>query len=239
MPDSQTNPDPTTTNTPSAPPNGSSKRLGILLVILAVGLAAVGYDQYVARPAVVAAYAAILAENGKVYTTPGKTLTNKDVQELIGKTPAKTLTDEDGNTVEIYQWRAGLPIRAHELFAIYAPKDGTLIFREAATGNYEEILEASANLSKETTLIIPTKEELADYARADSESNSGDGNPNAFSDADQESLEQADEDQANRQQNAADTANEDSDGADAPDTDSPANGSEPSKPEPSVNASSP
>lgn len=239
MPDSQTNSEPTTTSPPATPPNGSSKRLGILLVVLAVGLAAMGYDRYVARPAVTAAYAAILAENGQVYTTPGKTLTNKDVQKLIGKTPAKILTDEDGNTVEIYQWRAGLPIRTHDLFAIYAPKDGSLIFREAGTGNYEELLEESANLSKETTLIIPTKEELADYARADSESNSGGGNANTFSDADQESLEQADEDQANRQQNAADTADEDSDGASAQDTDSPANGSEPSKPQPSVNASTP
>ena len=239
MPDSQTNPDPATTNTPATPPNGSSKRLGILLVVLAVGLAAMGYDQYVARPAVTAAYAAILAENGKVYTTPGKTLTNKDVQKLIGKTPAKTLTDEDGNTVEIYQWRAGLPIRTHDLFAIYAPKDGSLMFREAGTGNYEEILEESANLSKETTLIIPTQEQLADYARADGEANSGGGNANTFSDADQESLEQADEDQANSQQNAADTADEDSDGANAQDNESPTDGSEPSKPQPSVNASTP
>lgn len=239
MPDSQTNSEPTTTTTPAEPPKGSSKRLGILLVVLAVGLAAMGYDRYVARPAVTAAYAAILAENGKAYTTPGKTLTNKDVQKLIGKTPAKILEDSDGNTVEIYQWRAGLPIRTHDLFAIYAPKDGRLIFREGGTGNYEDILEKSANISQETTVIIPTKEELADYARADGESNSGGGNANTFSDADQEALEQAEEDNTNNKQNATDTEDEDSDGSNAPGDGSPANGSEPSKPQPSVNTSTP
>lgn len=235
MSDSQTNPEPTKTATPAEPPSGSSKRLGILLVVLAIGLAAMGYDRYVAKPAVAAAYAAILAENGKVYTTPGKTLTNKDVHKLIGKTPAKTLTDPDGNTVEIYQWRAGLPIRTHDLFAIYEQKDGSLIYREGGTGNYEEIVAASANISQETTLIIPTKEELADYARADGESNSGGGDTNTFSDADQESFEQAEEDEANSQQNSADNAGD----ANAPETDSPATEPEPSKPEPSVNNSTP
>jgi len=239
MSDSQTNSEPTATAPPSEPPSGSSKRLGIMLVVLAVGLAAVGYDRYVARPAVTAAYASILAENGKVYTTPGKTFTNKDLQKLIGKMPARTLTDADGNTVEIYQWRAGLPIRTHDLFAIYEPKDGSLIYRESGTGNYEQIVKESANISQETTLIIPTKEDLAEYARADAESNSGGGNANTFSDADQESLEQAEEDNASSNQKAADTADENTDGADAPDPASPTNGAEPSKPTPSVNASAP
>ncbi len=198
-----------------------------------------GYDRYVARPAVAAAYSAILAENGKVYTTAGKTFTNKDVQKLIGKTPAKILTAPDGNTVEIYQWRAGLPIRTHDLFAIYEPKDGNLIFREGGTGNYEQILAESANISQETTLIIPTKEELAEYARADGESNSGSGDLDTFSDADQESLEQAEEDQSNSNQNADDTEAKPSDGPNASDTKAAANGEEPSKPEPSVNASTP
>ena len=239
MPDSQTNSEPKTPNTPAEPPKGSSKRLGILLVVLAVAIGAMGYDRYVARPAVEAAYAAILAENGKTYTTPGKTLTNKDVQKLIGKTPAKTLTDSDGNTVEIYQWRAGLPIRTHDLFAIYESKDDCLIFREGGTGNYEQIMKDSANISQETTLIIPTAEELDEYKRADGESNSGGGEANTFSDADQESLEQAEEDKANSEQSASETEGEDSDSANAPDTASPTNGKEPSKPQPSVNASTP
>ncbi|MAI32568.1 MAG: hypothetical protein CMM07_12970 [Rhodopirellula sp.] len=239
MSNSQTTPEATSSTTTAAPPKGSSKRLGILLFVLAGSVAAMGYDRYVAKPAVQAAYNAILKENGKVYTTIGKTFTNKDLQNLIGKTPAKTLTDSDGNTVEIYQWRAGLPIRTHDLFAIYEQKDDSLIFREVGTGNYEDIVEASASMSGETTLIVPTQEELADYARADRESNSGGGDDNSFSDADQESLEQAEEDQENNKQRNADTEDEDSDGASAPDADSPATDSEPSKPQPSVNASAP
>ncbi|MAI69417.1 MAG: hypothetical protein CMM01_00665 [Rhodopirellula sp.] len=237
MSDSQTTPEPSTPTTPTEPSKGSSKRLVILLSVLAVSLAAMGYDRYVAKPAVEAAYAAILAENGKVYRTKGKTFTNKDVQKLIGKTPAKTLTDADGNTVEIYQWRAGLPIRTHDLFAIYQPKGDSLIFREGGTGNYEEILKASANMSQETTLIIPTKEDLDDYARADRESNTEVGDTDALSDADQESLEQAEEDKANSKQKAADEADEGSGGTNSPDAESPVPGSEPSKPQPSVNSS--
>lgn len=78
-------------------------------------------------------------------------------------------------------------------------------FREGGTGNYEQIMKDSANISQETTLIIPTAEELDEYKRADSESNSGTGEADTFSDADQESLEQAEEDKANSEQNAAKT----------------------------------
>ena len=119
MSEPQTTPEQSTATTQAAPTSGSSKRLVILLCILALGLAGMGYDQYVARPAVEAAYQSIIEKHGEINASPGKTFTNKDVQELIGKTPARTLTNPDGNTVEIYQWRAGLPIRTHDLFAIY------------------------------------------------------------------------------------------------------------------------
>lgn len=198
-----------------------------------------GYDRYIARPAVEAAYRAILAERGKFYATPDKVFTNKDVQEVIGKAPAKTLTDPDGNTVEIYQWRAGLPIRTHDLFAIYEQKDGKLVFQDGGTGNYEQIAAASKNIKQETTVITPTQEDLAEYARADRESNSGNNAANTFSDAEQESLEQANEDEANKK--AADSENEPETPEDdsAANAASPAQGSEPSKPQPSFNASTP
>ena len=219
MSDSQNTPEATAATSSAETPSGSSKRLGILLVVLATALAAMGYDLYVARPAVAAAYRAILAENGKAYATPGKKFTNKDVQKLIGKTPAKTMTNADGNTVEVYQWRAGIPIRTYDLFAIYEQKDGSLIFQEGGTGNYEQIMEARSNINQETTLITPTQEDLEEYARADRESNSGGGNADTFSDADQESLEQANEDEANRKQQTDTTEPDVSEDASSPSTD--------------------
>ncbi len=59
MSNSQTTPEATSSTTTAAPPKGSSKRLGILLFVLAGSVAAMGYDRYVAKPAVQAAYNAI------------------------------------------------------------------------------------------------------------------------------------------------------------------------------------
>jgi hypothetical protein len=197
MSNSQTNPEPSQATTPAVPSNGSSKRLGILLCVLAISLAAMGYDRFVARPAVTAAYAAIIAENDRVNAKPGETFTNKDVQKLIGKSPAETLTTPDKNTVEIYQWRAGLPIRTHDLFVVYKPRDGSLMFQEGGMGNYKEMMEEIADNSREAKIIQLTEEDMANMSRADGEANAGGSDAGRDSNAAQEALEQAEEDKEN------------------------------------------
>ena len=66
MSEPQTTPEQSTATTQAAPTSGSSKRLVILLCILALGLAGMGYDQYVARPAVEAAYQSIIEKHGEL-----------------------------------------------------------------------------------------------------------------------------------------------------------------------------
>ena len=197
----QTTPEQSAATTQAAPTNGSSKRLVILLCILALGLVGMGYDQYVARPAVEAAYQSIIEKHGEINATPGKTFTNKDVQELIGKTPARTLTNPDGNTVEIYQWRAGLPIRTHDLFAIYKTQDDALMFQEGGMGDYEKIAEEMSSLSGEPTVIQLSEEDISAMSRDDKAANTPTGNAGTNSDAAQEDLKQEQEDQANSEEN--------------------------------------
>jgi hypothetical protein len=210
MSNSQTNPEPSQATTPAGPSNGSSKRLGILLCVLAISLAAMGYDRFVARPAVTAAYAAIIAENDRVNAKPGETFTNKDVQKLIGKSPAETLTTPDENTVEIYQWRAGLPIRTHDLFVVYKTRDGSLMFQEGGTGNYKEIMKETANNSREAKIIQLTEEDVANMSRADGEANAGGSDAGRDSNAAQEALEQAEEDKDNNAKETAPTEGDES-----------------------------
>ena len=177
---------------------GSSARLVVLLCILAVALVAMGYDRLVARPAVDAAYSAIAAKNVEINATPNAVFTNTDVQDLIGRKPARTFTNPDGNTVEIYQWRSGLPIRTFDLYAIYTEMDGKLMFQETGTGDYDEIMKQGGGNSRKPTVVQLTEEDLAEMSRADAESNSMDGDAGMSSDARQEASEQAEEEQTNQ-----------------------------------------
>ena len=185
---------------PSQPnaPKGSSARLVVLLCILAVALVAMGYDRLVARPAVDAAYSAIAAKNVEINATPNAVFTNTDVQDLIGRKPARTFTNPDGNTVEIYQWRSGLPIRTFDLYAIYTEMDGKLMFQETGTEDYDEIMKQGGGNSRKPTVVQLTEEDLAEMSRADAESNSMDGDAGMSSDARQEASEQAEEEQTNQ-----------------------------------------
>jgi hypothetical protein len=188
-------------------------RLNILLCILVLGVAAMAYDRMVARPAVEAAYAAIVAKNVEVNATRGQVFTNTDVQKLIGKTPAKTFTNPDGDTVEIYQWRAGLPIRTHDLYAIYTQMDGKQLFQEGGTGDYEKIMQEAGASSRKSKVVTLTEEDIKAMSQADREANQGGGDAGMESNAAQEAREQAEEERGSSQEEntaAEDTAAEDS-----------------------------
>ena len=193
-------------------PKGSSMRLNILLCILVLGVAAMAYDRMVARPAVEAAYAAIVAKNVEVNATRGQVFTNTDVQKLIGKTPAKTFTNPDGDTVEIYQWRAGLPIRTHDLYAIYTQMDGKQLFQEGGTGDYEKIMQEAGASSRKSKVVTLTEEDIKAMSQADREANQGGGDAGMESNAAQEAREQAEEERGSSQEEntaAEDSATED------------------------------
>jgi hypothetical protein len=213
MSDSHDTPEQPSDATQPDTPKGSSMRLNVLLCILVLGVAAMAYDRMVARPAVEAAYAAIVAKNVEVNATRGQVFTNIDVQKLIGKTPAKTFTNPDGDTVEIYQWRAGLPIRTHDLYAIYTQMDGKQLFQEGGTGDYEKIMQAAGASSRKSKVVTLTPEDIEAMSKADMEANRGGGDAGVDSNAAQEAREQADEEQADSQEEespAEDSATEDS-----------------------------
>ena len=108
-------------STTAAPPSSSSPvRFVILIGLLGVMLGALWYDRKVARPAVEDAYNRIAKLNGEMNSKAGHTfMTNKDVQSELKRTPIEILR-QDGYLIEVYGWRAGLPTRTHNYYAVYS-----------------------------------------------------------------------------------------------------------------------
>ena len=99
-------------------------------------------------------------------------LTNADIRELIGKQPSATFRDENGDTVEVYKWRAGMPVRTYDLFAVFRENGGRLLFYRHAMGKYEtgnEILQ----IASESPSQIPSENREVDSGQMDADS----GNP--------------------------------------------------------------
>lgn len=122
-----------------------SKRSKLLIAILAILLAALGYDYVVARPSVDSAYDKIAERSVAVNADTTQMFTDSDVRELLGREPARTFNDADGDRVEVYSWRAGLPFRTHDLFVVYKSNDGRQMFYRHAKFAYETSVDVSPN----------------------------------------------------------------------------------------------
>ncbi len=110
----------------SAPPPGNSKRLGILLLLLVVAIAAMGYDYGVAGPGVAAADQKIhehVDESNRKSVTESGPVTPADIQKLIASKPTWTDKHPDEQyEVEYYCWRGPLPVinmQKHYLAVVY------------------------------------------------------------------------------------------------------------------------
>lgn len=100
--------------------NASRIRSLILLGILVLLLGALWYDYKVARPGVERAFDSIAKLNEELNSQPGrKYVTNKEVQEKLHRSPVQSF-QEGPYQVEVYSWRAGLPIRSHNYYAVYS-----------------------------------------------------------------------------------------------------------------------
>ena len=99
--------------------SGFKIRMGVLLTILAVAVAAVGWEFLVAKPGVDAAWAKVQKEEEEVAKKPGVIQTvNTDIHKLIGKTPSDTKTK--GNyTIEEFRWQRGMPIWKYSIYVVY------------------------------------------------------------------------------------------------------------------------
>lgn len=118
--------------------NGSTRRLCVLIGLLALALFALWYDYKVARPAVEKAYEQVSIMNDEINSAAEhRRMTNVDVQSALRRSPSETFLAE-GFTIEAYRWSAGMPIafrglsgdeapgiglKTHDYYAVYR-KDG-------------------------------------------------------------------------------------------------------------------
>ena len=139
----------------------SVRRKKVLLALLVVMLVMLVYDYRVARPSVDRAYQQISERTVAVNDSPDRSLTNVNVQSLITKSPSRTFLDGD-DLVEVYSWQSGLPLRTHDLFAVYKEsKRGEQVFYRHAKYVYETSAEVAP--VPVPMRVRGTPEELAQY----------------------------------------------------------------------------
>lgn len=99
---------------------GSSVRLVVLLIILAIALGGLLYDYMVARPALNKARATLeKALDGTTKDPDGDGAFSIDeVHQLLGR-DADILESIDGGKKETYLWRSGMPFRQYKLIVGY------------------------------------------------------------------------------------------------------------------------
>jgi hypothetical protein len=130
----------------------------VLIGILLLLVLALVYDYRVARPGVETAYDKIAEQSMLVNARSSEVFTNEDVQELIGKTPSRTFEEPNGDLVEVYSWRSGLPIRTHDLFAVYKKSGSNWMFHRHAKFQHEKSTEVSQHDVKGGTVIASPTE---------------------------------------------------------------------------------
>tara|TARA_R110002049_G_scaffold72490_6_gene187383 strand:+ start:66300 stop:66950 length:651 start_codon:yes stop_codon:yes gene_type:complete len=144
----------------SSTPN-QGRRKNYLLMVLTVMVGMLAYDYRVARPSVDRAYQKIVQRTTEVNNSPARSLTNQDVQTLITKSPSRTFMDGQ-DLVEVYSWRSGLPVRTHDLFAVYKKSiRGEQVFYRQAKFVYETSAEVAP--VPVPLLVEGTEEEIAQY----------------------------------------------------------------------------
>ena len=96
----------------TAPPQ-SPVRLLVLLGLLVLAVAALGYDHFVARPGVDAAdkqLQAFVEAQNKKGVKDAALVTSADVQSELGRAPTMVVVDDEkGATVEYYCWWGNMP----------------------------------------------------------------------------------------------------------------------------------
>jgi hypothetical protein len=153
-------------------------RTKVLFGILGLALAALAYDYRVARVGVDSAYDQIQQRNVEVNAENTTMFTNLDVRELLDKEPSETFNDVNGDMVEVFSWRSGLPFRTHNLFAVYKSSAGKKMFYRHAKFNYEES-KAVSNVSVPTG-VQASEDELQAYQRQLGAPGGGGGGGDAF-----------------------------------------------------------
>ena len=133
---------------------GGGSRQTVLLVLLGVMIVALAYDYTVARPNVDAAYDKIVTKSMQVNSKSTEVLTNMGVRELLEMEPSETLEEANGDLVEVFSWRSGLPIRTHNLYAVYKKNGDEWLFHRHSKFIHESSAEVSQHDVKGGTVIM-------------------------------------------------------------------------------------
>lgn len=99
----------------------SSVRKLVLGVVFILLLAALIYDYGVARPSVNQAYDAV-TDQFQQTNFAAQTLTRDQIETLLGRSSSDSFSDGQ-DTVQVYHWASGLPMKNHKLFVVYENKD--------------------------------------------------------------------------------------------------------------------
>jgi hypothetical protein len=119
---------------------------------------ALWYDYMIARPAVEDAYARIAQLNSDFNTKSGKSfMTNLDVQKELQRSPIESFA-EGGYFIEVYGWRAGLPVKSHKYFAVYTNGSPKMFLKHYMT---ELDLDELRSLPLDSSASTPVPDENA------------------------------------------------------------------------------
>ena len=176
---------------PDAAKGVSNPRQTILLGVLVLLGVALAYDYKVARPSVNAAYDKIAQKSIQVNSKSTEILTNLGVRETLDMEPSNTFEEANGDMVEVFAWRSGLPIRTHKLFTVYKKNGDNWLFHRHTTFIYE----SSADISKHDTgvkRVVSPAEPEPESELPDSESGNMQGPSEAGDSASDESGDESD-----------------------------------------------
>ena len=115
--------------------SASTIRQIVLVGILLVGLAALGYDRKMARPAAESAHANLETRIDKA-KAKNKRIDKEAAEKFLGKKSSKIRKGEHYQWAR-YTWMAGVPWRSYDVWVVYEPGQGDKLYCMAVTLNTE------------------------------------------------------------------------------------------------------
>lgn len=148
---------------PNPPPPSQEAgqwRRYVLFALLLAMFVALWYDRKIARPHVESAFDRIERLNEQVNSQKGRQqLVSQDVQSALKLQPDRVFT-EGGYHVEVYSWRAGLPIITRDYFALYSGTPPYKFLKHFKFELPQEELTGNSAITTELGAPVPTDKML-------------------------------------------------------------------------------
>ena len=101
--------------------------------------------------------------NMKAAASSTDTLGKDEIQKAVGRAPSDSFSDGT-DLVEVYSWRSGLPIRTHNLYAVYKPVGDDHVFYRMAKFKYDKKGDVMAITTPTQILIDPDDNSVSEEA---------------------------------------------------------------------------